>query len=536
MPRPKIDMVGGLLKLFGRIERVEEEHVAQTEQQARAEIWAEPASPLRAQRGPILDQFTGTKDAGQQHHVFRTRRSKDGGYDHDFGIVDEGRDKNCHVDACCEQVVTGVTAEGYSILPRSNSSGAKRQAKFFEMMLKQIGHGKPGKSFLTDLKQMVRGGLYGLSFHAELWELVWWDEDGNLQMSGKGEPFYNLGNLKHRHPASFIFDAADNPRFLSESHPIHGEPLTDLEILIHRFDADFDNVWGNPWYAKIYWDELFIRWAVRDWVSAAERVAWPIPVVSPPPGRTMDAKQQARAAYAMKRLKSDSCLINADGFTIENLDSNKTMSADFSLMLISHLEGNISKSLLGQEYTIDPGDGANRSLGDHLVGVATDRLDSLIMDLETTIDSLAMLWCELNFPDPEPPFFSIKRKDHRDIDQELSVDESMTRLGIDQKLSLYLERYGREMPAGKIPDPSDPTGKTLIEIPDFGDSVMAAAAWWSSIKMQASAELDPTMNGDLAQAKDGGPAPGQKAATPKRPGAKEGKNPKKGNVPAYRQS
>jgi len=240
---------------------------------------------------------------------------------------------------------------------------------------------------------------------------------------------------------------ADEIRILTEENRIDGIPLAQWQWIAH-----VQKEWSQPiarasLFRGLTWFYLFKRFSWKDWVMFIERYGMPLRVGKYHPGASDTEK--AALWKAVKELGHDAACIMPEQSAIELVEAKGVTGALPHPELIKHCNSEISKLVLGNPMTTEPGEKGARSLGEVYERgeddmTAADCLNlarTIRRDLLTPIVGFNLGW---DWPIPTVRFQSAEQVD---LEKEAAIDEVLVtkiRLPLGQKY--FYERYGRPMP------------------------------------------------------------------------------------------
>ena len=124
---------------------------------------------------------------------------------------------------------------------------------------------------------------------------------GAVRLSAAGSDMGRAGALivptvvQSKPPEWFCFDGANQLRFKSRDGGINGELLPPRKFLLARQDATYQNPYGVPDLAMVYWPHQFRR-AAKFWVQWLERHGGDFLIGKQP--RSLGTQAETEAAYA----------------------------------------------------------------------------------------------------------------------------------------------------------------------------------------------------------------------------------------------
>jgi phage gp29-like protein len=298
-----------------------------------------------------------------------------------------------------------------------------RQVKIVEQLFKRL-----------DLEQIISEILEAPLFGYQPLEVIWENRDGLIfprDVIGKPQRW-------------FVFGAEDNSlRFRTKGNYSTGEELPPRKFLIPRFNASYDNPYGEPLLSSCFWPVTFKKGGWRFWVTFAEKYGMPFAVGKHPRGAQ---KEEVNALLDMlEQMVQDAVAAIPDDSSVELKEAaGKGASVGLYKSLIDTANSEISTALLGHAGA---GESTPGKLGneDAALTVRKDIVDSDKKLVEATINQLIGWIFELNWGGSgEQPVFGLYEEE--DVDKTLAErDGTLSKdAGVKFTKAYFRKAYGFE--------------------------------------------------------------------------------------------
>ncbi len=246
--------------------------------------------------------------------------------------------------------------------------------------------------------------------------------------------------------ARLIYDGdVDELRVISSSEPSYGESLAPGQWIVHiqrqwsvhLSKAALARGWVWPW--------LFKRFSWRDWVIFSERYGMPLRKGTY--GPTASDGDKAQLIKALKGLSRDSWCLLPEGSMIELIETAPGRLLPYPEM-ITRCNNEISKLVLGNPLTTEPGDRGARSLGEVYERAEVTLTNWDCENLAHTLrDQLCGPIVRYNLGDGWPvPDVSFVADEQLDLVQQSTVDRALLDMGVPLPVSYFYATYGRPIP------------------------------------------------------------------------------------------
>ena len=376
------------------------------------------ASDMHAQ----LDAFLGVRP---NRDPLLASQQPASAYAYPYGLFEEALDKDAHLSAICGQRKAAVLAWERQLDPADSSAAAREVTQFVERALDGI------ELFDQDLAELLDAIPYGLAVSEIIWEQV---PDG----------WYIPVKLLARHPRRFVFGLDGAHRLLTAEEPLLGELLPPQKFLVFANGGRFEDPYGLPALRTVWWLAYFKRQVLKFWVAFCEKFGTPTAVLTHP----LSATERERRAFRriIGSVQQETGLVVPEGVSLSLLEAQRQGSVQAYRDLIELCNREMSKALLGQTLTTEPGERGAYSLGRVHQDVRADLTRADARALEAVINSqLVRAIVDLNFPAGRRhyPRWRLNPPKARDLKLELEIDAFLAEQGLGQDEAALYARYGR---------------------------------------------------------------------------------------------
>lgn len=248
--------------------------------------------------------------------------------------------------------------------------------------------------------------------------------------------------FKARDQRRFVFDEDANLRLLTREDMLKGVELPARKFIVHRFGDSDENPYGLGLGSQLFWPVLFKRQGVSFWLQFVDKFGSPTVVGKYPAGTSID--QQAELMRAIESIRSATGVKIPEGMLLEYLELKATGNVTTQESLVRYMDEQID-AILGLEASGSKGGGA-------LAAAAIDRrevrVDAVKADdeaiSETLQDTLCRWFCEVNFPQAEPPQLCRDTDEPEDLNARATRDKTLFDMGFRLTAEQVQETYGGE--------------------------------------------------------------------------------------------
>lgn len=354
---------------------------------------------------------------------------------------------DAHVWSCYTQRKAGVLSLDWDIdRGTAKSKQSKAIKKIFESQ---------------KLYQLTSNVLDSLFFGYQPFEIVWGKTaDGILQP-----------NKIEAKPQEWFSYNDKNELVLDFGNRTKSEPVPHYQFLVARHQPSYLNPYGEKLLAKVFWSVTFKRGGLKFWVKFTEKYGMPQLIGKVPRGTTEPIMEDLRDK--LEDMIQDAVAVIFDDQSIDiSKDGVTTASADIYDKLIKYCDSEISKAILTQTLTTQPGDSGSYALGKEQgrqLGLVSKGDVELVTEF---YQEFINCWDELNYRSTDIPKFILFEED--DVDKELAERDSILteKLGVRFSKSYIEKTYflssdDFELDTGTTPAP----GVNVAELSEKSKSI-----------------------------------------------------------------
>lgn len=292
-----------------------------------------------------------------------------------FEVINELK-REAHVSACSKSRKSGVKKRLWKIDQKKASSAA---VETIDAIFKDLTSDSITETGLRPIiNQLLDGWGYGYKPAEVLWE-----RQGNLYIPyaviGKPPEWFEFGNdnelrLKHLTGKS--------------------EPVPDKKFLLARYEAEYNNPYGEAQYTLAFWPVTFKKGGIKFWAQFLE--SWGMPHAIGKYPRNVDKADKDRLLDALKLLIQNAAAVIPDDATVELLELKAgNGSSDLYERHAHYHDSQISKCILGHGGAADSTPGR---LGgdDPAMNVRSDIIEDDSSMIEGCFNTLIRYIHELN--------------------------------------------------------------------------------------------------------------------------------------------
>lgn len=298
-----------------------------------------------------------------------------------------------------------------------------------------------------------------------------------------------LKKLQARPVRWFGYDENNEPRFRSQATPDEGELLPWGKFVFVRHFPTYDNPYGLRLLTRCFWPITFKKGGIRFWVTFMEKYGMPFLLGRYSRGTSAD-EQQAMLTK-LQNMVRDAVAVVPEGDTVELLNQagGGGGSSELFEKMKSVMDDEVSKVIVGQTLTTQPGESGSYALGKVHDDVLTDFQESDQTLAKSALDEIGAVYARVNaenVPAPTVKFFEAEdpQKDFADRDKVL---EESGRLRFTR--SYYLRRYKLQEDDFELVDAA-PAQEAPIGDPDTPPAEHAEPGDGERIGEQAQDRLD----------------------------------------------
>lgn len=395
-------------------------------------------------------------------------------------LFEEIEEKDTHLFSQLQTRKNAVAGLDWSIMPASDDARDKEIAKFVGDILYEF----------EDMDDLILDLLDAIGKGFSVCEIMWAYEKG--WVVPRSTPW--------RHQKKFCFNDLDELHVLTEENLTQGIPLPPNKFIVHQYKARS----GSPTRAGVLrvavWMYLFKNYAIKDWLAFSEVYGMPIRLGKYEPGTSQEDKDALIAA--VQAIGADAAGVISKDSEIQFIESNRSDGILYD-SLVKLCNAEISKAVLGQTLTSEPGESGSYSLGKTHSLVRQDLLEADSKGLQKTLKRyLIRPLVEFNYGvGYKIPWLKLGYESPDDMVQEATKYQTLVSLGLPVAQEHIYEKFGVPMPE---------PGQTLLTPPSAAPPMgnlgaypfrqIAAKAEASDTGQEAADQLGDNALGQAAKA------------------------------------
>lgn len=295
---------------------------------------------------------------------------------------------DAHILGELRSVRSGLLAYNWRVAP-----GAQDPASMLAYEMAQVlFRGKPaaGLQWSDLIWSMGCAAFHGYAITEVVWERA-----GNYLVPVK---------VTDRPQRRFAFDAETNVlRLLSQTNPLHGDPVMDYKFIITRHMASATSPYGVALFSACFWPYVFKRSGFKYFAKFAERYGTPWAIGKYPIGTPK--AQVDELADALARMVEDAVAAVPNDGAVELLSPSTGRSELAQERLIAMCNRELSKALTSQTLATElPGAGSHAAAKTHRERETTVNASDRGM-IQDSLNLLLQWMTRLNFSNAQPPRF-----------------------------------------------------------------------------------------------------------------------------------
>jgi phage gp29-like protein len=301
---------------------------------------------------------------------------------------------DARVGPCVESRKAAVVSLEWAV---SRGDAPAAQAKFVAKCLARLDVG-------SIIREILNAPLFGM---APL-EVVW-RRDGAATVPDKvvGKPI-----------EWFTFDPENTLRLRTKTNLLQGEVLPEKKFLAPRYNATYDNPYGERVLSRCFWPVAFKKGGLKFWLRFIEKFGSPW-IIGKHPAQA-DKAAIRDLADALERAVQDAVLVIPEGSSADIVEAaGKAGSSSLYKDLKATCDEDIAICILGQNLTtsVSGGSRAAAEVHERVRGEIKDGDKKIVAQtMATLIDWI----CELNFgPGDARPVFEMFEEE--EVDQALAT-------------------------------------------------------------------------------------------------------------------
>lgn len=354
------------------------------------------------------------------------REAEAGNIRRQMELFEEIEEKDTHLFSQLQTRKNAVAGLDWSIMPASDDGKDKEIAKFVGDILYEF----------EDMDDLILDLLDAIGKGISVCEIMWAYKKGHVVPR----------SIPWRHPKKFCFDDFDELHVLTEENRAQGIPLPPNKFIVHQYKAKSGSPTRSGVLRVAVWMYLFKNYAIKDWLAFSEVYGMPIRLGKYEPGTSQEDKDALIAA--VQNIGADAAGVISKDTEIQFIESLRSDGLLYD-NLVKLCNAEISKAVLGQTLTSEPGESGSYALGKTHGLVRQDILEADCKGLQKTIKRYLIRplvefhfglgckipWLKLNYESPE------------DLVQEATKYQTLVvGLGLPVSQEHIYEKFGVPMP------------------------------------------------------------------------------------------
>ena len=341
-------------------------------------------------------------------------------------------DRDPHAGAVLQTRYLSVIGKEWEVLPGEEASTPGRPASISksQKIADFVKDALEQTNFAQMRQELLQAILYG--FYAA--EIMWDVQNGVVRPS----------RIRSKHPRRFSFTMDREPRLLTPSDMIEGEPLPDRKFIVFTYGSS-DNPYGKGLGQKLWWPVWFKKNGIKFWLIFLEKFGMPTAIGKYPTGTP--AEQQASLLDAIDAIQNETGIKIPDTMAIDLLEASRTGNVTYEA-LCQYMDRQISKAVLGQTATTEgtPGKLGNEDSQDD---TKQDIVEADAGLLDECLNHTLIRWLvDYNFPGvTHYPVFHTRTAEGEDLESLAKRDRILTKdVGLPVSQRYFYETYAIPAP------------------------------------------------------------------------------------------
>ena len=337
-----------------------------------------------------------------------------------------------HVWADVQQRKSATLSEEWVISPASGGRADKKAAALCKEVFDAL-----------NLRQIM-SGLLDAPLHGRAYAEVMWARDGGMIIPEK---------VLDRPQRRFVYAPGGELRLLTQNDMMEGEPVPDHKFIQARQFPTYDNPYGQSALSRCFWPWTFKHNDLKFWIILAEKFGNPF--LWGKVARGASDEEIAALLDALVQMGQDGVGVSPGDGSVEILEAAASAKGDMHAQLVSAMNAEISKALIGQTLTTEiDGKGSYAAAKEHQ-NVRSDLADSDQEIVAEALSDLCQSVTEINVPNATAPRFEfIDEEAHAEWLKHLS---GAVKIGVQVPLAWAHKKLSIPMPG---------EGEDVLESPE----------------------------------------------------------------------
>ena len=371
--------------------------------------------------------------------IARIYSPQDSSFRYPFGLYDEARIKNTHLQSSLGTRTKSTLALPVRLLPADKSQEAQERMMFVKYALERMGKGEIVGHLAYALRNLQTDGLF---FPYTVAEILWEIESKEVV----------IHQIKTRHPRNFLWDDKEQLHFIDNSG--NDAVIDPTKFLRYAPLREQDNPYKGGIGRNVYHIHHLWRLNLRWWGTANERGGIPLLVVKGVD--FLEELEKSDLEDALDGLKNNTYIVLPEGIDVDAFESKLRAATTTFKDLAVFCKTEISKLVLGETLTAESGgERGSYSLGQVHQKILGDYIEHDAIELMALINGqLIPTLIAYNYPpisqngrlDWLLPLFKIDYEPPEDLQKSLLVDQGLYSIGVPLSISALRDKYQLETP------------------------------------------------------------------------------------------
>jgi phage gp29-like protein len=381
---------------------------------------------------PITDEIAGTEKDIFADYIGRIAA---GDYSGRTSEPFEELMRDPQVRACMQSRRLSVIGKEWEVIPASEKRPDLKIAEFVKEALLSFDFDSARSSLLSAIVTGFKPA-----------EIMWEYSEGSVW----------IRDIIGRSARRFIFGKDGSLRLLTFKNMIDGEELPERKFQVFTYGSENGSPYGYGLGPTLYWPVWFKKNAIKFWMIFAEKFGSPTAVGKYPPGTTKE--QQDALLSALDALQQESAIKIPENMQVELLEAQRGGTVNTYESLLSFMNAEIAKAILGQTLTTEVGDAGSYAASKTHNDVRAEYIKADADLLSNQLNAQLIRWLvDYNFPpaviasgakQSRYPKLWIRTEDEADLKPLAERDEILSRIGVLIPKKYFYSTYG-------IPEPQE---------------------------------------------------------------------------------
>ena len=336
----------------------------------------------------------------------------------------------------------GVLLKEWNITNNDSTAENKKEIDFAKGILNNI-----------NVYEFINKALASLFYGYQVFEIIW-GEEGDfivpLKLVAKPQRWFN-------------FDKDGKLLFKSKTNP-NGQKVPDNKFLVVKNENSYENPYGLPIAALIYWVTVFKKGGLKFWVKFTEKYGMPI-LTGKYNANAFEPTEIEKLINDLSNMSQDSIIVAPDEIELELSLKTNSESVQIYEALLQYCKDEISIAFLGHTGSTQstPGKLGNET---GAITVREEIINGDIKLIESSVNQLLdMIW-QINFDinNTKPVFYLFEEED---VNIDLAKrDEILTKAGVQFTKEYFMNKYNLSEEEFEVGQPQKEKTNTFEEFND----------------------------------------------------------------------